>query len=216
MALPYCLVLLAHMDDESISSAGYIQSRVAMGYGVKLVAVFDRKYDYGKGEQHIQEQKTACNEACGLLGITSYHLLHKPEGDPYQVLAQEVLKELETIMLVSNPVEVVIPDPRDRNLDHQWLHNLCKIVLRPWANPTLRRVLMAQALDAVARECNYFVPLTKKMLAVKLKAIACYDREARISPHPRSPELIKANAVVSGSHCHEMFAEPYRLFYQKD
>jgi hypothetical protein len=45
----------------------------------------------------------------------------------------------------------------------------------------------------------------------KIEAFACYTKEVRPSPHPRSPESLRARARYWGSLVNRQAAEPFAL-----
>lgn len=210
-----CLVVVSHMDDEALSCGGYIQANVAERLRVGVVAVFDRKYNYGRGPQHQKEQIDAYQKSCATLGAIDAGCWLLEEGEPQAQRYVDVLERLEFLLNVTRPAEVVIHDDQDRNQDHKWLSGACKIALRPWANPWLTRVLMCQSPDGQPKDSNWYVPLSEKQLQVKLSAVECYAREARTGSHPRAPEVLRAWHQLCGSFCNEPYAEPYRLLYAK-
>jgi LmbE family N-acetylglucosaminyl deacetylase len=208
-----CLVIVAHMDDESISCGGLILDRLARGQRVMVRTVFGRKYNYGVGEQHKAQQLQDHLNALSVLGVTEHGWMLLEEGEPSQQSYYEVLRQLESDLHVCSPREVVVHDPQDRNQDHQWLSKVCQIALRPWAWPSVERILMCQGLDGQTHDANWFVPLTRSMVHRKQEAVAQYAQEARTDPHPRSPQNIGAWMRVHGSMCGHQWAEPYRLYY---
>mgnify|MGYP000919564828 CR=1 FL=1 len=217
-----CMVIVAHMDDESLSCGGLISRHLRAGHTVAVITVFDRKYNYGEGPQHLTEQMDAFEKAMTCLDSNPAvsrmdwrHLLFA-EGEPGQQSYYQVLKYLESELDRLRPRQVVIHDDQDRNQDHLWLTTVCKIALRPFGNDFVDQILMCQSPDGLPKKTNYYVRMTKEVVDRKQDAVNCYAREARVSPHPRSPEMLKAWHQMHGSYCGAEFAEPYRLYYQRE
>jgi LmbE family N-acetylglucosaminyl deacetylase len=210
------LLILGHQDDEALSCGGLIQVRKAQGQEVHLITVFGRRYDYGQGDQHWEEQQEHWRTACECLKIDNLWFLGLPDGEPNQQSYHRVLRQIEQRLQSIAPTEVVIPDDQDRHQDHRWLHEVCKIALRPWAIPTVKRVLCAQSPDGQPKISNYYVPLPPEVLLLKARAICCYEREGREYPHPRSSPMMKAWHNMAGAACGMPLAEPYRMLYARD
>jgi len=209
------LIVSAHLDDESLSCGGLIQDRVAKGIPVDVVVLFGRKYNYGVGDQKIKEQGKHFEEACRWLGVTDSWCFLFEEGEPTKVGYYKLLQAIEIQLAERNYTEAVVPSSLDLNQDHRWLADVCKIALRPSNLGKIERILSWQGIDGFSREANYYLPLCQDYLYRKIEAVACYKREWRESPHPRSLENLKAYHRLAGSRCGEEFAEPYNLIYQK-
>lgn len=212
----HTLIILAHMDDECLSTAGLILDRVACNKKVGLITVFGRNYNYGVGPQYAQEQMEAWEDSCSILGITEKVFLNLEEGEPQKQSHYAVLQDLETTLKEWNPMEVVIHDNQDRNQDHVWLSDVCKIALRPWAIPYVHRVLMCMSPDGRPKDTNYYVPVTENAHKLQVSAVERYSRELRTGSHPRSVQNLDAWQRTAGACCDSMRAEPYRLYYAKE
>lgn len=206
-----CLVIVAHMDDEALSTGGYIQTRVAQGWEVRCLTVFGRTYNYGDGDQGVKERLQGYAESCGVLGVSSFGSFEFPEGEPNSIEFYSVLRRLEDEILRMAPQEVVVPDCQDRNQDHKFLHTLSQLSLRPWAVPSVRRILGCQSPDGMSKDVNYFIPLSPAQVDTKWEAMACYPSEVRFGSHPRSRVSLEAWHRMYGAQCGVDFAEPYRL-----
>lgn len=211
------LVIVAHEDDEALSTGGLIARRASRdGVEVSVLTVFGRSYNYGQGDQHREEQAQAFRRSCGFLGVSAFGSLGLEEGEPARASYYYVLNKIETLLSSFGPTEVVIHDDQDRNQDHQWLSNVCKIALRPWNIPQVKRVLMCQSPDGLPKETNYYVSMTPMEVELKRSAVESYARESRMGVHPRSPENLDAWHALCGSFCNAERAEPYRLYYQRE
>ena len=60
-------------------------------------------------------------------------------------------------------------------------------------------------------EPNLYVEVSEKDIQAKIKAMQAYIGEARLDPHPRSPEVLKALAKVRGSEAGLFFAEAFMI-----
>jgi LmbE family N-acetylglucosaminyl deacetylase len=211
-----CMAVVAHADDEALSCGAWLLDRKARGWNTHVLVVFGRKYNYGQGDQKLQDQIDALDHSCLTLNVDSWTGLWLEEGEPTRVGYYQILKEIESKLDTLRPVEVVIPDSQDRNQDHTFLNEVCQITVRPWAYPSIKRVLMCQSPDGSPKITNHYVPVTEDMHHTQIRAVECYAQEVRGGAHPRSPVNLDAWQRVHGSHAYLERAEPYRLLYSKD
>jgi LmbE family N-acetylglucosaminyl deacetylase len=210
------LVIVAHMDDEAISCGGLILNRAKeFGSDVGVIALFGRKYNYGKGDQYEAEQADQFARSCRLLGARSHYCYKFEEGEPQKIGYYNLLERLEGEFSMHQPEEVVVPSERDLNQDHRWLSDVCRIALRPANLDRTKRILAWHGVDGTVQSANWFESLSEEDLELKLKAVDGYTREKRSKPHPRCPENIVAMHRVVGSKCGWTYAEPYTLIMQR-
>lgn len=213
------LVIVAHMDDEALSCGALI----TRSDEPHIIVVYGRKYP-GKSEEEQKalddEQKNQFCRAVNTLRGTrdvGYLWLDLEEGEPGKTGFYDVLVPVERYMAEEGPFdEIVFPSSHDMNQDHQHLNRLMQIVCRPANLGSVKRVLKSFAHDSNMSTPQYFVPMTEEVLDRKLRAVACYEVEARKAPHPRCPENIEALARLHGSKCGSVFAEGYEVHMIKE
>jgi len=213
------LIVVAHVDDETLSCGGLIQELDKEKSFVHILTVFGRQYNYGKGDQYVEEQYQHFNNAMGRLcpkgNWTSRHL-NLVEGEPYSVGYYPVLRELEETLSRINPTTVVIPANTDLNQDHRHLHEICRIALRPAALQGIRTILQSFGLDGgTPPGVNYVTGMDAEMMEIKLQAVTEYSRELKQPPHPRSLHNIEAYHRLIGSIFGLALAEPYKLLLHR-
>jgi len=215
------LIICPHLDDESLSCGVLIQKRLfeSKTSCVRILVLSGRRYQYQTEEQSFQQEYADFKDALSILSrstrLTS-NCLNFAEGEPYSLGYYRVLLEVEDELSSFNPDEVILPSKYDLNQDHRHYAEIGGIALRAANLGGGRRLLSMVALDSARREPTYFVPFSKEELDVKLRAVAAYSREARVSPHPRSPENITAFHRVMGAKVGEVFAEPYFNLMSKE
>lgn len=201
------LIISPHLDDESISCGGLIQTRPS----VHVAVIHGRKYDYQDASpKDISNELEDFHAASEILHFDPSVSLYE-EGEPGRVGYYPLLQVVENLLAAEEFTEVVIPASDDLNQDHRHLHHVMSIALRPVNLGSVTRVLEFIALDGVQRVPNYFVPLTEKLVKNKLKAVAAYRRERRTGTSPRSPKNMVAQMRVWGAMCGHEYAEGYRL-----
>lgn len=206
------LLILPHLDDESISCGGLIQKRIAAAGPdqVSAVVLFSRVYNYGLTDG-FEEEHEDFKEAAEALGLKMHAAYQLKEGEPAQVGYYEMLQIVEKSIEGFNPDEVIIPAHDDLNQDHRFLNDVCRIALRPFNLGRIARILEFFALDGTPKQPSWYEALSQEQLLTKQKAVGMYRREAREGFSPRSPANIEAQARVWGSQIGEEFAEAYRI-----
>lgn len=211
------LVIAPHMDDEALSCGALIVDRVARGVPVHVLFMHGRKYEYGLTTQDETEEKCAWEAK----RVLRYGWMHGPrdlleEGEPGRVGYYAALKKIETCLALVKPTEVVVPSNKDMNQDHKFLHQACKIALRPANLGRVKTILESRSFDTQLTRPNYYVSFDEDTLDRKLLAISKYSAEAREGFHPRAPATIKAVHTVLGSYCGAKYAEGFDLQFNKD
>lgn len=204
------LVVVAHLDDESLSCGGLL-SRCEDPF---VLVVYGRKYvgeSVSDNERSMSAELNDFLNALKVLDVKNYRWLNLPEGEPHQTGYYQVLEEVERLLLKHKFDEIVFPSEHDLNQDHRMLSDIMKIVCRPGNLGSVRRVLKSLSHDSMMVSPQYFVPLSKADIDRKLEAVSCYKREARDVPHPRCLENILALARIHGSKCGHEFAEGYEV-----
>lgn len=210
------LLIMAHADDETLSCGGLALNRKSKRLEVGLITIFGRKYNYGAGPQYEKEQYSAWVGSCDTLGINTRYYENLPEGNTNHHSELKILSLIEKTLTLHQPKEVVIHDCQDRNQDHTWLSNVCKIALRTWAYPSVSRILMCQSPDGLPKITNHYEPQDAASVHRKCKAFGWYEQELRNDPHPRSTNNLISLSAVTGSMCNAEYAEAYRVYYQKE
>lgn len=210
------LIVAPHLDDESISCGGLIAKRVRMGYDVRVIAMFGRRYS-GEDEKHSYRDEyddftDACQKLDRGLGRLTWAGYCLPEGEPHKVGYYGLLDRLESELKNYNPYEVIGPAKDDLNQDHRHLYEVLGIALRSYALwPRFNSWKSFHALDGKPKTPNVFEVLQSVDLDLKIAAVESYRRERRPDPHPRSAGNIAALARVTGSLCGAELAEGYTL-----
>ena len=126
----------------------------------------------------------------------------------------KLIKWVEKLINIVKPQVIFTHHKFCSNIDHRYLHEASIIATRP-LNKQKIDVISCEILSSTGNikpshwEPNLYVPISKKNLNDKIKAMQCYKTEIRKYPHPRSPEIINALAQLRGSECGEKLAEAF-------
>lgn len=212
------LVIAPHMDDEVLGCGGTIAKHVARGDEVTVCIVCNRAYHRQYNLADIELEKQAAKKAQSILGYQELIFLDQPDERLY-IHLQEALNEVEKVTHTLSPNIVYTCFTGDLHQDHRVVAHISNIVLRPHAVQGARRILayeVPSGTEAVFSGTTIsFQPTVfndiEKQLNQKIEAMQAYQRESRLFPHPRSPELLKARAYTRGVQGGLIAAEAFML-----
>jgi LmbE family N-acetylglucosaminyl deacetylase len=194
------LVVAAHPDDELLGCGGTVALHTRAGDRVTSVVVCEgESLRYGpKGvgmRSHMQD-------AASRLGVEDVRLLGFPDQRLDTFSVTEVTRCLEEVVREWRPSIVYCQHGGDSNRDHQVVFQAALVATRP-TEPSVEAVYTFDT--ASSTEWGYprtFAPDTwvdiSTTLDAKLEAMACYEREVREFPHPRSLEALRHRARAWG------------------
>ena len=219
------LVVAAHPDDEVLGCGGTMAGYAAAGHEVHIAIVAEgitsRHAERAEAApEDLQALQTDSRAAAKTLGARSVSF----GGLPDNRLDSEPL--LRVVKLVEEWIEAFKPDavythhPGDLNVDHGIVFRAVLTATRPGAASVTVPDLYVfpvpsstewafQRIEPVFRP-NVFVEIAAGLDA-KIAAMQCYRSERRESPHPRSPEMLRAAAGHWGAAAGMSAAEPFEL-----
>ena len=195
------LVVAAHPDDEILGCGGTVALHTGAGDQVwSLIACEGEslRYDDDRGHQDAHTEA-----AQRVLGVDRVEALGLPDQRLDTLSLVEIITPLERIIDELAPQVVYCHHGGDINRDHQLLFEALLVATRP----NREHIEAVLAFDtASSTEWGYprtFVPDTwidiASTLETKLEAMACYERELREWPHPRSLRGLRAKAESWGT-----------------
>jgi N-acetylglucosamine malate deacetylase 1 len=213
------LVLAAHMDDEVLGAAGTIHTLVRQHHRIEVCFAANRAYDHVYDEDAIAQEERAARSAQSILGYDDALFL-RFDDERLDDRAHDLMVSVEAIVQERRPDTILICHSGDVNQDHHVLARVALVATRPTAAPFVRAFLAYEVpsstdqvpqVEEYAFHPNAYVPLDREALEAKQKALACYERELRLYPHPRSAEGVEAYARKRGMECGHPHAEAFRL-----
>jgi LmbE family N-acetylglucosaminyl deacetylase len=212
------LVFAAHPDDEVLGMGATIALHAGRGDDVRVVCVTDGSSTQYPGDNTLREQKNReAQAAAAVLGVADYLHLDLPD------MRLDTLPHIEINAIVEEHVggfdaEVVYCAHPDVNRDHRALFDSVAVATRPTPGQVVRRVLTyapTSSTEWTPAGMNWFVPNwfvdVTETFARKLEAFACFETEARPTPHPRNARALEAYAQFYGATVGCEYAEPFVL-----
>jgi LmbE family N-acetylglucosaminyl deacetylase len=218
------LVIAAHPDDEVLGCGGTIARHAAEGDRVAIAIVGEgitsRYTQRSSADRTLVEALHArSRQVAGHLGAAEVFLLGLPDNRFDSIPLLDVIKVVEDLIRKLRPNVIYTHHPGDLNIDHVVLHRAVLTATRPTGGCPVKDVYAFEVpsstewafgqTEPVFRP-NVFVEIADK-LQTKIDAMQLYESEARLFPHPRSPEALQAIARRWGSVAGLQAAEAFAL-----
>lgn len=217
------LVVAAHPDDELLGVGGTIRCLVNQGvYAHALIlaeGLTSRKNnrDETSKEELLQLQKDAL-AAAQVVGYSDVNFCGFPDNRMDGAELLDIIKVVSSYVEKYNPDTIFTHHHGDLNIDHQ---RTCEAVLtacRPVGACPVKRIYAFETPSSTEWNFRYSEPFCPNVffdvtdtLEAKVKGMACYRSEGMLSPHPRSPEALRALGRYRGSIVGVEFAEGFEL-----
>lgn len=219
--------MAAHPDDETLGCGGTI-ARLAKGNCVNVLilgegatARYATRADAPSEE--LSNLAKAAMRAALTLGVSWLKLGDLPDNRFDSVELLSIVKRIEGWLVEMQPEVLYTHSAADLNVDHRITAQAVLMATRPQSNQTVREVYAFEVPSATdwafgqlgTFRPNVFVDIADT-IETKLAALACYESEVRLFPHPRSFEAIRASAQRWGSMAGVEYAEAFELIRRVD
>lgn len=215
------LVIAPHPDDEVLGVGGTIAKLSAQGAEVH-VAIVTRGEPPRFSAEYTANVRAESAAAHRLLGVTQTHFLEFPAAELDRVGHAELNARIGELVAQVSPDTLFIPFIGDIHLDHQLVFTSALVASRPRHPGVPVRVLAYETLSETnwwapgitpAFVPNVFVEITDTLEA-KIEAFREFRSQVKEVPDERSPEVIRALALVRGAAVFRHAAEAFMLVRQ--
>ncbi|MFH1443924.1 MAG: PIG-L deacetylase family protein [Candidatus Peregrinibacteria bacterium] len=218
------LVVAAHPDDEVLGCGGTI-ARMAQEKNAVHVLILGEGFTarYADASEAPAEEKEKLHKqakAAGKrLGATSVTIATFPDNRFDTVPLLDIVKVIEEKIEELKPETVFTQHGGDLNIDHERTFRAVLTATRPMESSSVKHVYAYEVPSstewsfgkfAPAFHPNFFMDISGS-LDQKIEAMALYEGESRIFPHPRSAESLRAHAHYWGSMAGLKTAEAFEL-----
>ena len=215
------LVIVAHPDDEVLGCGGTIAKLIDQSCRVKVIFLSDgessRLQKVSKKKNNYR--KNCAKKAMRILGVKDFSFDNLPDNEFDKISLLTITKKIEKEIKKFNPDTVLTHHNGDLNIDHQITSKAVLTACRPKIKNNVKLILFFEILSStewniVSKKYffnpNWYEDITK-YINIKIRAIKCYKKELRKSPHSRSIETIKALSIFRGSSSGVKNAEAFQL-----
>lgn len=197
------LAIGAHPDDVELGAGATLAKHARAGDDVYIVTL---------GGGRDKEQAECAEGAGAAIGAKSVYVGSFPDQRFDDLPLIEIIQRIESHLKVAQPEVIYTHFSGDRNADHRLVHEAVVTACRPVWEHKARRIL---GFEITAWEQRVFDPRlfvnVDGYIEVKIRAIRAYASEARLFPHPRSEEVVRALAALRGSQAGVRAAEGFEV-----
>ena len=207
------LVIAAHPDDEILGCGASMAKHIDRGDNVNVLIMAEgytsrqHQRNKHKADVELSNLKTACLQACKILGVNNVDFAGFPDNRMDSVDLLDVIKVVETYIDQIKPSTVYTHFCNDLNIDHRIVFESVQTACRPTQNNSVISLLSFEIQSSTEWQSNifgqFFAPNfyinIEKYLELKLKALKIYKSEMRSWPHPRSIPSVELLAKLRGS-----------------
>ncbi|WP_426170234.1 PIG-L deacetylase family protein [Sandarakinorhabdus sp. DWP1-3-1] len=212
------LVIAPHPDDEILGVGGTMARLAAAGRDVE-VAIVTRGAPPRFSAADVARVAAEAATAHALVGVRRTHWLDFPAAALDQVPHADLNAAIGALVADVAPDTLFVPFIGDVHLDHQLVFNAAMVAARPRDGNCPQRVLAYETLS----ETNWYAPgITPTFapnvhigiadqLETKLAAFAAFASQVQAFPAERSPEALRALAMLRGATVGHAAAEAFML-----
>ncbi len=212
------LVVAPHPDDEILGCGGAIARYAQEGHSV-TVAIVTKADPPLFSVEMVKKGRQDALKAHKLLGVQETIFCDLPAAELDGLPHHQVNAKLGEVIKKVKPALVFVPFLGDIHLDHQHVFLSSLVAMRPnqWDYPA--KIYAYETLSETNWNAPYITPGfhpnifidISQTLALKLKAFALHETQAKAFPHERSLKTIEALAALRGSAVHREAAEAFVL-----
>lgn len=212
------LIIAPHPDDEILGCGGTMARLSEIGARVEVAIVTEGKpprFDRD-GVERVRAEAQASH---ALLGVHTTHFLGLPAAELDGVAHADLNAAIAKVIEATTPDTIFIPFVGDIHLDHQLVFRSAMVAARPRQTTYPRTILAYETLSETNWSAPYIEPVFAPTVYVdiaatlerKLAAFAAYESQCCPFPNERSPEAIRALALLRGATVHRHAAEAFVL-----
>lgn len=220
------LFVVAHPDDEVLGAGALIHKLHRNGDKV-IVCVLNivDTTRYLDEPSRLREDLIVSESIIGAETVFS----NFEDSEFHNASHRKMVQQIEAVIAAEKPDFIFTHHPADVNSDHYWCFQSVQEAARygqrarydavPIKGLYLMEVQSSTdwGINAAYRsfQPNTFVDVQEQDIKAKINALAVYEGALRPFPHPRSPEAIRALAVIRGSQAGYTAAEAFQCVFRR-
>ena len=201
------LIIAAHPDDEVLGCGGTISRLAADGASVTILILANgltsrADFDHSREEEMLEIHHERARMAGELMGAKDVCFGGFPDQMMDTIPLLDVTQRIESEIARVQPEMIFTQHGGDLNMDHVITFRATMTATRPMKGSVVRKLYSYEVASSTEWAFQQFSPKflpqvfydISPFLETKIKAMQIYESEARESPHPRSPEMLRASA----------------------
>lgn len=212
------LVIAAHSDDEALGCGGTLARHAREKDDVYALFMTDGVGARGD-TKGAKARADAAHKAAKALGIKDIMMGSFPDNAMDCVPLLEIVQFVESAIRDIKPHVIYTHHAGDLNIDHVLTSRAVLTACRPLPGSKVEAIYGFEVLSSTEwagpAAANAFCPAhfvnIEEDYAAKVKALKAYQMEMRTFPHPRSPQVVEALAVLRGSQAGVKRAEAFTV-----
>lgn len=213
------LVVAPHPDDETLGCGGAILRHVAQGDEVHWCIVTGMHEDAGYTPAQIQTRARAITDVAAHYNFAETHALGFAAADLDNLPRAELVSRIAAVVSGIEPRRIYLPHPSDSHSDHRVTFEAASASTKWFRHNSVRQVLAYETLSETgfgidpstqAFRPNCYINISDQ-LESKIEALSFYGEEFAPHPFPRSPDGVRAQAILRGGESGYVAAEAFML-----
>jgi len=210
------MAVVAHPDDETLGAGGTLARATRSGHHTAVAVLAPTTTS--RAPLSATATREDLDAAVRMLGVGDLILGSFDDNRLDAVPLLEIVRFVESAIAAIRPDVVLTHHRGDLNIDHRRCHEAVLVATRPTPGNSVETVLAFEVPSstewrhdpATVFAPNVFVDIAAT-IDTKIDTLRCYGTEVREAPHPRSPEAVRALAVLRGSAAGLIAAEGFEL-----
>jgi len=206
------LVVAAHPDDEVLGCGGTIARLAQEGHQVYIAILGEGITSRYKQREAVDQVlldtlHDTSNKVAKCLSAEELYTFNLPDNRFDSVPLLEVIKLIEGLLERLQPQVIYTHHAGDLNIDHQIINRAVLTATRPIQGQKVQEIYAFEIPSSTEWAFQNFTPIFRpnvfvdisSTIEIKIEAMEYYESEARVFPHPRSPEALRSIACRWGS-----------------
>jgi LmbE family N-acetylglucosaminyl deacetylase len=213
------LVIAPHPDDETLGCGGTLLRHAQAGHEIHWGIVTRMHLEDGWPPDRLPRRDAEIRHVSSDFGFASTTELGFRAGHLDQHPVREVVSRFADLLDAVRPDTLYLPHRGDAHSDHRATFSACLAASKVFRRPGLDRILSYETLSEsdlvpssseIPFQPNFFVDATQWMDR-KIEILSRYEGEILPAPFPRSPEAVRAQALLRGGQCGCLAAEGFMV-----
>lgn len=213
------LVLAVHPDDETLGCGGTLLKHKAGGARIHWLIATSVSTEWGYSENVVRERAGEVEAVADRYNFDEVHELRLPPAAIDTIPVGKLVAQFGAVIEKVAPDTLYLPFPFDVHSDHRIAFDTMYSCTKSFRYPSIKRICLMETPS----ETDFSPPLPGRIFAPncfvdisdhfdkKLKIAAIYKSEMGGHPFPRSPETLRALAMVRGASAGCRYAEGFML-----